>query len=126
MSVPIQNQAGDVVHSVILAALDTTTYIPVMKTGRVKLFSSCIGAALTVADETYTLYYAPPGSVSYTAVTGGAVVVASSGSAAGNVSEAEIAPSTTAFVTRGGSLKIVPSGGGSGAAPVVLSVLIGN
>jgi hypothetical protein len=85
-----------------------------------------LGAALTTADETFTLAYAPPGSVTYTNITGGAVTIANSGSAAGNVGRATLAPSATAYVTDGGSLRVTPSGGGGGAVPIHVAITIGS
>lgn len=126
MTLPTAQPGTDKVLTYTQAVIDTTYYLPVPVTGRIKEFSGVLGAALTGADETYTLSYAPPGSVTYTAVTSGAFTFANSGSAAGNVASASIGPSTTAYVTKGGSLKVVPTGGGGGAVPIGMAIRIGN
>lgn len=126
MTLPTTSQAGDKVLTITHAAINTTYYIPVPVSGRINEFSAVLGAALTGADETYTLSYAPPGSVTYTAVVSGALVFANSASAAGNVVSVTPSIGTTAYVTAGGSLKIVPSGGGGGAVPIVSTIRIGN
>lgn len=126
MTLPSTCSGSDKIITVTHAVLATTMYVPVPVTGRIKEFSTCLGAALTGADETFTLSYAPPGSTTYTAVTGGAVVIASERSAAGDVDSVTPSIGTTAAVTAGGSIKIVPSGGGGGAVPVISTIRIGN
>lgn len=113
-------------HATSTAAVATVFYMPVLRPGRIKDFHISHDAALTTADETYTLAYAPPGSATYTNVTGGTVVMATSGAAAGDRGRSQIAPSTSAYVQDGGSLRITPSGGGGGAVPVRATVMIGS
>lgn len=127
MALPSPISAGDIaLAATSTAAVATVFYMPVICPGRIKDFHISHDAALTTADETYTLAYAPPGSATYVNVTGGTVTIATSGAAAGDRGRAQIAPSITAYVTDGGSLRITPSGGGGGAVPVRAIVVIGN
>lgn len=127
MPLPNPIPASDVPHhATSTAAVATVFYMPVMRPGRIKAFFISHDAALTTADETYTLAYAPPGSSTYVNVTGGTITIATSGAAAGDRGRAQIAPSTTAYVQDGGSLRITPSGGGGGAVPVRATVMIGS
>lgn len=125
MSLPSPLQSGDSIISTIYTTLATVLYLPVPRPGRVKRFDVAIGAALTTADETWTLAYAPPASVTYTNVTGGAVTIATAASAAGNSGSAAVAPSTSAYVQDGGTFRITPSGGGGGAVPIAFSLVVG-
>jgi hypothetical protein len=126
MALPNPISAADVPHvATSTAAVATVFYMPVVCPGRIKDFHISHDAALGTADETYTLAYAPPGSATYTNVTGGTVLIATSGAAAGDRARAAIAPSTSAYVQDGGSLRITPSGGGSAAVPVRAVVMIG-
>lgn len=126
MSLPSPISATDNIISSIYTTLATVLYIPVPCPGRIKLFQVAIGAALGTADETWTLAYAPPASTTFTNVTGAAPLVATASSAAGNVTTAAVAPSTSAYVQDGGCLRITPSGGGSGAVPVAFQIVIGG
>ena len=124
MASPIPLQMGDKVISVVNAVLATTIYLPIPTSGRVKDFQVALGAALTTADETWTLAYAPPSSTTYTNITGGAVTIATASSAAGNVGRVAI-NAANGYVTDGGTLRITPSGGGGGAVPLGISIVIG-
>lgn len=126
MAIPTTQSAGDKLITYTQAVIDTVYYLPVPVTGRIKEFSGVLGAALTGADETYTLAYAPPDSTTYVNITGAAFTFANSGSAAGNVQAAAVAPSTTAYVAKGGSLRVTPSGGGGGAVPIGMAIRVGN
>lgn len=127
MSGPLPISGTDKVISFVSSqAVATVIYLPVPAPGRIKDFQVVLGAALGTADETFTLAYAPPGSVTYTSITGGALTIATASSAAGNVGRATLAPSTTAYVTDGGSLRITPSGGGSAAVPLGITIVLGN
>jgi hypothetical protein len=126
MASPIPLSAGDKILTVVSpTTLATAQYIPVPMPGRIKLFQGVLGAALSTADETFTLAYAPPGSTTYTNVTNGAFTIATASSAAGNVGSTYVAPSTTAYIVDGGSLRITPSGGGGGAVPMTFIIIIG-
>lgn len=126
MASPLPLAIGDKVMSTVSSsAVGTTLYLPVPAPGRVKDFQVCLGAALTTADETFTLAYAPPGSTTYTNVTGAAVTIPTASSAAGNVGRVTLAPSVTAAIIDGGTFRITPSGGGGGAVPLGISLTIG-
>ena len=127
MAAPLPTQMGDkLITSLSSSAVGTTLYIPISTPGKVKDFAISLGAALTTADETFTLAYAPPGSTTYTNITGATFTIANASSAAGNVGRVTLAPSATAYVTDGGTLRITPSGGGGGAVPLGISIVIGN
>lgn len=127
MSLPSPLQAGDkVLTTVSVGAVADVLYLPVPAPGRVKLFQGVLGAALGTANETFTLAYAPPASVTFTNVTGGAFTIATASSAAANVGSAVVGPSSSAYVQDGGSFRITPSGGGSGALPMNFAIVIGN
>jgi hypothetical protein len=127
MTAPLPLAVGDkVISTSSSSALATVLYFPVPAPGRIKDFQICLGAALATANETFTLAYAPPGSATFTNVTSGAFTIATAASAAGNVGRVTLAPSTTAYVQDGGCLSITPSGGGSGAVPLGITIVIGN
>lgn len=127
MTAPIPVSATDKTLTVLQAgAVATVVYIPLPFPGRIKQFQGVLGAALGTADETFTLAYAPPGSVTYTNVTNGAFTIPTAASAAGNVGVAYVGPSTSAYVADQGTLRITPSGGGSAAVPMVFNIVIGS
>lgn len=127
MTAPLTLALGDkVISALSSSAIATVLYLPVPGPGRIKDFQVCLGAALSTADETFTLAYAPPGSTTYTNVTAGAFTIATAASAAGNVGRVTLAPSSTAYVQDGGTLRITPSGGGGGAVPIGVTIVIGN
>lgn len=125
MGLPSPINAADVILSGISTTVGTTIYFPVPCPGRIKDFAVVLGSALTTADETFTVSYAPPGSHTYTAVTGCAVTIPTASSAAGDTARAQLAPSTSAYVTDGGTIKIVPSGGGGAGTAVGYYLSIG-
>lgn len=126
MATPLPIQDGDFILSALSSqAVATVLYLPIPGPGRVKDFAITTGTALGTADETFTLAYAPPGSVTYVNITGAAFTIATAASAAGNVGRITLAPSTTAYVTDGGTLRITPSGGGSAAVPLGIAITIG-
>lgn len=125
MSLSSPLSAGDKVLCAVSAAIGNTIYLGVPGPGRIKLFQVVAGAATGTADETFTLAYAPPASATYTNVTGGTALLATASSAAGDLVSAAIAPSTSAYVQDGGKLRITPSGGGSGAAPLSFNIVVG-
>lgn len=127
MSIPGNQPLGDVHHIRTQAsAIATVFYLPVLKTGRVKKFVITVDAAVTTADETFTLSYQAPGTSGFVAVTSGVVVQPTASSAAGATIEAAVGPSTTAYVRSGGTFKITPSGGGGGGVPLTAAVTVGN
>lgn len=126
MTSPLPLAIGDRIISTIGTTLATVLYLPVPAPGRIKDFQVVLGAALTTADETWTLAYAPPGSTTYTNVANGTVTIATASSAAGNVGRVILNPTSTAQVQDGGSIRITPSGGGGGAVPVGITIVIGG
>ena len=127
MTAPLPISGTDHTYTILnAAAVGTTLYIPIYAPGRVKLFQGVLGAALTTADETFTLAYAPPASTTYTNVTSGAFTIVTAASAAGNVGTTYVGPSSTAYVQDGGSFRITPSGGGGAAVPMVFNIVVGN
>lgn len=125
MAAPLPLAASDKIVNTIGTTLATVLYLPVSGPGRIKDFQVSLGAALTTANETWTLAYAPPGSTTFTNVTDGTVTIATASSAAGNVGRVTLGPTATAYVTDGGCIRITPSGGGGGAVPVGISIVIG-
>jgi hypothetical protein len=126
MALPNPISAADVPHTATsTAAIATVFFIPVVCPGRIKDFFIGVDAAVGTADEVFTLAYAPPGSATYTNVTGAVVTIATSGGAAGDRSRAQVAPSTSAYVQDGGMLRVTPSGGGSAGVPLRATVMIG-
>jgi len=127
MTAPLPLSAGDKVYSVLNAATvdSTTLYIPIASPGRIKMIQGVVGAAVATANETFTLAYAPPASTTYTNVSGGTMVFNTSGSAAGKSVTTYIGPTATAYVADTGTLRITPSGGGTGAVAMVFNVVIG-
>lgn len=127
MTLPQPTQAGDMPHMILsAAAVATVLYLPVMRPGRIKDLQVCVGAALGTADETFTFAYAPPGSTTFVNISGGTVLQATSGSAAGTTVRQQVAPSNTSYVQDGGTIRITPSGGGSAGVPLVVGVNIGS
>lgn len=127
MALPNPVSVGDVSHQVLSSqAIATTIYIPVMRPGRVKDFFVTTGVALTTADETFTLAYAPPGSSTFTNVTNAVVVQPLSGAAAGRTIRQQVAPTPTGDVQDGGTFRITPSGGAAAGVHIVYNVVVGS
>lgn len=125
LSSPIQ--VGDLPHTITsAAALATVLYLPVVRPGRIKDFHVTVGAALTGANQTFQLAYAPPGSSTYVDVTNGIVTQLTAGSAAGVTVRQQLAVTQTANVQDGGSIRVTPAGGGAGAVPLTIAVVIGG
>lgn len=106
-------------------AIGTVVYIPLNMPGKVKDFSVAAGAAVTTATETFQLAYAPPGSTTFTNITQGAVSLTTA-AVAGTVARNTFPYDSTAYVQDGGCLRITPSGGAGGGAPLTFAVTVGN
>lgn len=91
-------------------------YIPVPDGGEVVKIYSVIDNAITVADATLTP------KISGTAITGGAITVAYSGSAAGDVDSST--PTAANTVLEGGSIEIETDGGSTTACRAGITVVI--
>lgn len=126
MAVPIKPSSTDTLHNATSTTIGTTVYIPCLRSGRLKTFTVMVSAAVGTADETFTLSYQPPGVSGFTAVTNGALLIATSGGAAGDQVSVDFTPGSTCAVLKGGTFKIVPTGGGSAGVPVVYSLSVGD
>ena len=126
MTLPSPVNAGDMPHDGVITSLATPIYIPIKRPGRVKDFQATVGAALTTANETFQLAYAPPGSTTYTNIVSGLVTQLTAGSAAGVNARQQLATSTDAYVQDGGTLRVTAAGGGAGAVPVSIGITIGS
>lgn len=91
-------------------------YIPIPDGGKVVKIMSVIDNAISVADATLTA------KIGGTAVTGGTITVAYSGSAAGDVDTCS--PTAANTVTEGGSLEIETDGGSTTACRAGITVII--
>ena len=97
-------------------------YIAVPFTGRVILFQSVLAGAITAADAVITTAIAPPGSNTFTAITGGGWTVANAGSAAGDYDEAR--PTANNLVREGSRIRVTTDGGGTGPQKLGVTVTI--
>lgn len=88
---------------------DTTYYMVCPHAGRVTNIQTVTDGAVGTADITVTP------RIGSTAMTGGVVTIATSGSAAGDVDSA--APTAANTVTAGQAINFVVAGGGSGGSP---------
>lgn len=91
-------------------------YIPVPDGGRIIKILSVLGGAISGADAGLTA------KIGGTAVTGGAITIANSGSAAGDVDTCE--PTAANTVLEGGSIEIETDGASTGAVAVGLTVVV--
>lgn len=126
MTVPMPVNSGDMPHDGVITTLGTSIYIPIKRPGRVKDFHVTVSAALTTANETFQLAYAPPGSTTYTNIVSGLVTHLTAGSAAGVNVRQQLTPSADAYVQDGGTLRVASAGGGAGAVPVSVGITIGS
>lgn len=104
-------EANEVIREVDIADLsaDTDYYVPMHCDAELVKMYSAIDAGVSSADVTITA------SIGGVAVTGGAITITQSGSAAGDVDEAT--PSGANVVLRGQAVKLAVAGGGSGGTP---------
>ena len=91
-------------------------YIPVPDAGRIIKIMSVIDGAISGADATLTA------KIGGTAVTGGAITVANSGSAAGDVDSC--APTALNSVVEGDAIEIETDGGSTGTVKVDITVIV--
>ncbi len=84
--------------------------------GRVIKIYSVLGGAITTADATVT------GSIGGTAITGGALTITASGSAAGDVDVA--VPTGANFVNEGEEIRLTPAGASGASIPCFFTILI--
>lgn len=88
---------------------DATYYLVCPHAGTISKIQTVIDGAVSSADITVT------GRIGSTAITNGAVTIATSGSAAGDVDTAT--PTAENTVTAGQAINFVVAGGGSGGSP---------
>jgi len=124
MTIPRLNEAGNVVLNASSDTITETVYMGLPVAGAVSYFSVVAGSDLGTSTKTFTLAYAPPGSATYTDI-GSAEVTFASDDAKGTTQYVEIPGSATNSVTQQGSLRITPSGTGTGAVPLHYTVIIG-
>ena len=88
---------------------DATYYLVSPYAGTIKKIYTVTDGAVGTADITVT------GKIGSTAITDGAVTIATSGSAAGDVDS--VTPSAENVITAGAAMNFVVAGGGSGGTP---------
>jgi hypothetical protein len=88
---------------------DTSHFVVAPHAGSITKIWSVIDGAVSTADVTITP------EIGGTPVTGGALTIATAGSAAGDVDSAT--PSAANAVTAGQAIELVVAGGGSGGSP---------
>lgn len=89
-------------------------YIPAARNGKIKYIETCLKNAITVADSNVTV------EISGTAVTGSAIVVAQSGSAAGDIDTAT--PTAANSFVAGQFIRVVTDGASTTAAPLQVTL----
>lgn len=109
--VTIREQAGKKYLSVDIADLsaDTSYFVVSPFAGDITKIQSVIDGAVSSADVTITA------KIATVAVTNGALTIATSGSAAGDVDVAS--PTAARTVTAGQAIELAVAGGGSGGSP---------
>lgn len=95
---------------------DATYYLVSPFAGDIKKIYTVIDDVVSTADITVTA------KIGNTAVTNGAVTIATAGSAAGDVDSAT--PTAANTLTAGAALNLVVAGGGSGGAPRIHVVVV--
>lgn len=126
MAVPVKPSSTDRVITMTSTTLGTTEYIPCVFSGWLKNFTVMVSAAVGTADETFTLSYQGPGVSGYTAITNAAPVIATAGGAVGDQQSVDLSKNSTTAVLKGGTFKVVPTGGGSAGAPLCYALTIGD
>lgn len=118
MSLPNNYPFNEYVVSAYLADLSTSssTYAAAPVTGKIVRAYSAIGAAITGADSTWTM------AINGTAVTGVSVVVANSGSAAGDIDTG--IPTAANHVVDGDTITFTTDGASSTTCPTMFYAVI--
>lgn len=91
-------------------------YIPAPSDGAITLVQSCINGAISGADADLTV------KINGTAVTGGTITIAQSGSAAGGVDSCT--PSALNYVKQGDNIEIETDGASTGTVRAGVTVTI--
>jgi hypothetical protein len=84
--------------------------------GRILKIYSVLGGVITAADATVTA------SIAGTAITGGALTITQSGSAAGDVDSA--VPTAANIVNEGDEIRLTPAGATGASIPAFFTILI--
>ena len=94
----------------------SSTFVPIPDGGRVIKIITALQGAITSADAAITF------EIGGTAITGGAITVANSGSAAGTVDTAE--PTAANRVEEDGTIEMITDGASSGAKILYVTFVI--
>jgi len=109
---------NNVVVSAAMADVGTagSVYIAAPCSGYIVLAQSCIQAAITTADCTWSL------KINGVAVSGSTATIAFTSAAAGDVDSVE--PTGANYVNAGGTIEWASAGESSGTAPTIFSAVI--
>ena len=94
----------------------SSTFVPVPDGGKIIKIITALQGAIGTADAAITF------EIGGTAVTGGAITVANSGSAAGDVDTAE--PTAANVVLEDGTIEMITDGGSTGAKKLNVTFVI--
>ena len=94
----------------------SSTYVAVPDGGKIIKIITALQGAISGGDAAITF------EIGGTAVTGGAITVANSGSAAGDIDTAE--PTAANVVAEGGSIEMITDGGSTGAKKLGVTFVI--
>lgn len=117
---PVDNSTASGYYALNVRLADVSAasscYVAVPKAGTITKIYSALGGAITVADANVTC------SIGTTAITGGALVIAYDGSAAGDVDVAT--PTAANVVAAGNVIKVTSDGGSTDTATLDITLLI--
>jgi hypothetical protein len=91
----------------------SSTFVPIADSGDIVYIVTALQGAITSADAAITF------EIGGTAITGGAITVANSGSAAGTVDSAT--PTAANRVERGGTIEMITDGASSGTKKLLVT-----
>ena len=94
----------------------SSTFVPVPDSGKIIKIITALQGAISGGDAAISF------EIGGTAVTGGGITVANSGSAAGDVDTAE--PTAANQVEEGGSIEMITDGGSTGAKKLNVTFVI--
>jgi hypothetical protein len=119
MPYPYKPSASAMLVPVVIADVSTASTVRFAPgfNGRIRRISSSLGNAITVADSNITVSI---GGSSPTAVTGGALVVGFSGSAAGDVDITN--PTALNTFSPTDSIHVATDGGSTTASPLIVTL----
>lgn len=127
MALPSPISAGDRVYTTTLANLTAATvqYVPVTQPGRLKRMAVVPTVVTATGPGTVQAAYAPPGSSTFTNIVSGLVTVPS-GTAAGLTTQADMTPSSDAYVQDGGTIRLTVGGTATGGGVPAVAFNIGG